>query len=224
MKKFRIALNIVIILIFLGALITSLTGPGNVSYLFGLAMGTSLLCGPFAATLYAIRTNSIAVLKLTKFANWIVLGIFALLAALMTTGTGGNIAILPLAAIVIGIAYSNILLIKSSMAEIDSQESSDARASYPPLLLAAADGNLEEVSRLLAEGAQVDSRGPAGETALILAARNNRLECVERLLSAGADKHAVTKKNSSAEAVARRFGHSEILALLGGWNNIGKPR
>jgi len=86
--------------------------------------------------------------------------------------------------------------------------------SHSPFLLAAAEGNLEEVTQHLASGADINQRGPAGDTALMLAARNNKLDCIKLLLTRGADASIRTPKKSSAEDVARRFGHSDVADLL----------
>lgn len=97
------------------------------------------------------------------------------------------------------------------------------RSKHAPFLLAAADGNIEEVTRQLSNGAVIDQRGPAGETALMLAARNNQIDCVKLLLTKGADPALRTPKNSSAEDVARRFGHKEIAELLAIQNGGSPP-
>lgn len=86
--------------------------------------------------------------------------------------------------------------------------------SHSPFLLASADGNLEEVTRHLASEVDIDQRGPAGDTALMLAARNNKIDCIKLLLARGADASIRTPKKSSAEDVARRFGHGEAAELL----------
>lgn len=86
--------------------------------------------------------------------------------------------------------------------------------SHSPFLLAAADGNVEEVTQHLASGVDIDQRGPVGDTALMLAARNNKIDCIKLLLARGADVSIRTPKKSSAEDVARRFGHGEVVEIL----------
>ena len=55
-----------------------------------------------------------------------------------------------------------------------------------PLMIAAQDGNIAEVERLLAAGADVNVNGIYG-TALMMACRSGYIETVELLISSGSD-------------------------------------
>lgn len=88
------------------------------------------------------------------------------------------------------------------------------RVKYPPLLLAAADGNVHQLKELLRLGANINERGPSAETALMLAARNGRADAVKFLLGNGADRTMSTAKGSTAGSLATRFNHSGIAQLL----------
>lgn len=83
-----------------------------------------------------------------------------------------------------------------------------------PLMLASAEGNDAEVSRLIHEGADVNGCGKSGETALMLAAKNDRRSTARLLLKSGADAHAKTLKGNTARDIARqqkKFVMSDIL-------------
>ena len=60
----------------------------------------------------------------------------------------------------------------------------------PPLMRAAAYGNLDAVHRLLKRGVNVNEAGPLGFTALMVAAGRGHLDVAEALLAAGADPNA----------------------------------
>jgi hypothetical protein len=61
------------------------------------------------------------------------------------------------------------------------------RSGLTPLMLAARYGNIETLAVLLQAGAQVETRGPEGETALVHAVASGDRLRVEALLDAGAD-------------------------------------
>jgi len=67
---------------------------------------------------------------------------------------------------------------------IDYAKESFARS---PLCVAVASGNIQDVERLLAEGANPDEKALMGHLALIMATDSDRSLIAERLLSAGAD-------------------------------------
>jgi ankyrin repeat protein len=62
-----------------------------------------------------------------------------------------------------------------------------AKSGCTPLMVAAENGDLNRVRRLLKRRANVNATGPAGHTALILAANEGHVEVVKILLGAGAD-------------------------------------
>lgn len=67
--------------------------------------------------------------------------------------------------------------------------------SEPPLHRAAYKGDIEEMTRLLRGGADVNSRNAEGATPLHWAAFKGQLQAAEVLLQYGADVNALTKKN-----------------------------
>jgi plasmid stabilization system protein ParE len=82
------------------------------------------------------------------------------------------------------------------------------------LLEAASRGDLAGVERALSRGAQVDAKGPRGNTALNEAAQSGQTEIVKRLLEAGA--HVDNKGGSHMTPLmnAACHGHFEIVPLL----------
>jgi ankyrin repeat protein len=83
-----------------------------------------------------------------------------------------------------------------------------------PLMVAAAEGNDEEVGRLIAEGADVNACGKSGETALMMAAKNDRRATVRLLLQSGADVLAKTSKGNTARDIARQHKRLEVADIL----------
>jgi ankyrin repeat protein len=82
------------------------------------------------------------------------------------------------------------------------------------LRMAANSGRLEEVERLLGQGADINTRASNGMTPLILASWRGHTEVVELLLRKGADVNAKTKTGSTALKFATDRGHKKIIALL----------
>jgi uncharacterized protein len=83
------------------------------------------------------------------------------------------------------------------------------------LLKAALHGDLPEVKHLLAKGADVNEKGPEGQTALMMACATGKKEVVEVLLAKGADVNA----RSSDGHTALMFdglgnGNKEVVQLL----------
>ena len=79
------------------------------------------------------------------------------------------------------------------------------------LMLAAANGNLELVKRLMAHGAEVNL---TGWNPLIYAAWRGRTEVVKYLLDNGADIDAMSPNGISALMMAARGGHFDTVKLL----------
>ena len=67
----------------------------------------------------------------------------------------------------------------------------NAQRDCTALMLAAEDGNIDQVRALLRSGAKVNEAKGSGHTALMLAAGRDHLEIVQTLLKAGADPNAV---------------------------------
>ncbi|MEO9780790.1 MAG: ankyrin repeat domain-containing protein [Sedimentitalea sp.] len=86
-----------------------------------------------------------------------------------------------------------------------------AHAQPAELMLAARNGDTEEVSRLLETGAEPDPNGIA--TPLYFAAQGGHLEIAELLLESGADPNALSNWGTPLQIAARR-GHSEVATSL----------
>lgn len=98
------------------------------------------------------------------------------------------------------------------------QEDAAEPAQEPPLLRAAAAGNVEAVQKLLAEGADPNATGLGGETALMRASFFDRRAVVRALLAAGArvdQADADGRTALHAAALAGKAGMIELLAAAG---------
>ena len=82
------------------------------------------------------------------------------------------------------------------------------------LMTSAADGDLERVRELTSFGCEVNAKSPSGATALMYAVRNNQLAVAKFLVSAGADINTSSAKGSTALTIAKKFGHSDLVAYL----------
>ena len=82
------------------------------------------------------------------------------------------------------------------------------------LIIAAAEGNDDEIERLLSQGSDVNEAGKSGETALMLAAKNDKRSTVRLLLAKGANPNAVTIKGNTARDIAKKQGHGYVVDIL----------
>jgi ankyrin repeat protein len=90
-----------------------------------------------------------------------------------------------------------------------------AGCSSFPLLHASAEGDREQVVKLLDEGMDVNGRSPfVRTTPLILAAWNNHIDTVRLLLDRKADVNAKDITGWTALHAAAFGGHTEIMQLL----------
>jgi ankyrin repeat protein len=87
----------------------------------------------------------------------------------------------------------------------------------PPggLLYNAADyNNVAAIRSLLAAGADVDARGPFGDTPLSRAASNGHEKSVRLLIKAGADVNAKSSEGYTPLILAARYGRTAVVRLL----------
>ena len=90
-----------------------------------------------------------------------------------------------------------------------------ANNHYPPLHLAAMNGNIAEIKRLIDDGADVNAKTEYGQTPLHFAAVNGHTETALALIKAGADINAKQKDGWTPLHFAARQGHTETaLALI----------
>ena len=91
------------------------------------------------------------------------------------------------------------------------------------LISAASNGNSHEVSRLLAQGADPNSRNSDGYTPLMLASINGHFEVVKTLLKSGADKSIKSRLGWTALDFAREYNHPNIATLLNTQSGVSPP-
>lgn len=89
-----------------------------------------------------------------------------------------------------------------------------ASAADGELLAAAAAGRAADVSRLIAAGADLDSRDPQGQTPLLLAVAGNHVAIAKALLAAGADLNAQAANRDTPWLLAGASGRAEIIAAM----------
>ena len=87
-------------------------------------------------------------------------------------------------------------VLRTKKVDINSKENE----GYTALMLAAENGNVESLVKLITCNARLDCYQVfrCKQTALMLAVANNRFECVVELLRAGADPHVVDSKGKTA--------------------------
>jgi ankyrin repeat protein len=82
------------------------------------------------------------------------------------------------------------------------------------LVVAASDGDLSTVRRLLDQGVNVESRALDGLTPLKAAARKGRLDVVQLLTARGASINAGPNDDDTPLAVAAIYNHTDVAAFL----------
>ena len=112
-------------------------------------------------------------------------------------------------------AYGPTLAVFLALAGIFTPmaEAADADAGVR-LLQAAASGDLQEIRRLLAAGAPIDTRDGQGHTALLLAVDANHVRIAKALLDAGASVNAQAENLDTPWLLAGARGRIEIIAML----------
>lgn len=80
-------------------------------------------------------------------------------------------------------------------------------------------GHLENVRRLLQQGADVNGRNAMGDTPLIAAARTEQADMVRLLLEFGADRAATCFIwGKTASQRAHELGHEAVIAAFAEWD------
>jgi ankyrin repeat protein len=98
--------------------------------------------------------------------------------------------------------------------EVVKEKANDSGNKNMALRVAATNGRLEDVERLLDEGADINASADNGMTPLILASWMGHIKVVELLLSQGADVSARTKQGSTALSLAIEKNHQQVIELL----------
>lgn len=75
-------------------------------------------------------------------------------------------------------------------------------------------GDINSLTAAIRDGANINEKNTAGNTALIEAAGNGHVDIVKMLIDKGANVHIENNNGVSALSVATNMGHSEIVNLL----------
>jgi ankyrin repeat protein len=94
------------------------------------------------------------------------------------------------------------------------RDKTEPEVSEPELVVAAEQGDLKRLDRLLSSSKSPDVRDSCRWTPLMKAANNGHLEAVRRLLLTGADVNLTDKGGYSALHLAAANNHLEIVRLL----------
>jgi ankyrin repeat protein len=89
-----------------------------------------------------------------------------------------------------------------------------AGAATADLLSAASSGNLAEVGRLIASGADLEQRDGQGQTPLLRAVAGNHVAVAKALLAAGASLNAQAANQDTPWLLAGASGRTEIIAAM----------
>jgi ankyrin repeat protein len=106
------------------------------------------------------------------------------------------------------LAAAGTLAAETAIARVADPESREQA-----LIAAAERGVMDDVRRLLGEGAQVDGRDSRGRTALLIATIHNRVEVARALIAAGADVNAKDTQSDSPFLYAGAEGRLDILRM-----------
>ncbi|WP_321472597.1 ankyrin repeat domain-containing protein [uncultured Paludibaculum sp.] len=134
-----------------------------------------------------------------------------------------------LSAAVTALALSFVLLVSiaplRAVAQVAADDREDGVTSADRALFEAAErGDVGEVERLIAGGANVNARLEGDGSPLIAAARNGHDSAVEALLNRGADANLGVQGDGSPLIVAARRGHlSTVQLLLDRGADVRKP-
>lgn len=106
-----------------------------------------------------------------------------------------------------------LLTLSALLGALPMSVHAQASAATPPLVAAAARGDLPAVSKLLAEGAPVNATDERGRTALMAATHADRPDIVQALLQAGADVNIRDARSDNPFLYAGAQGQLAILRL-----------
>lgn len=84
----------------------------------------------------------------------------------------------------------------------------------PPMIWAAMAGSADCIQLLLDAGADVDTRGPLGETPMMWAVTKGRRDCMALLLAAGADVNACDNSGMTVAMWAAHCGANKDASLI----------
>src|SRR5829696_8162858 len=99
------------------------------------------------------------------------------------------------------------------MSAIAKQQATSEAAQWKLWSVAETD-DVDELARILPQGAHVNARNKYGMTALMRAAYHGHVRMVRALLEHGADPNLTRNDKFTALALAAFFGHTEIVRIL----------
>ena len=144
----------------------------------------------------------------------------ALLDATQTRGRAGfaraTLVAVGAAAVLLTLAPVRMVAVSSDVAEASDAQERRVRGSRldRALVEAAEAGDVEDVSSLLASGANLNAAVDGDGSPLIAAARQGHLSLVTMLLDRGADPNLAVPGDGNALIMAAREGHVDIVTLL----------
>lgn len=94
------------------------------------------------------------------------------------------------------------------------KKTSDNAKNPTALMIAAQNGDLAELKRLLKSGAKIDETDADGKTALFYAILNDEIFAVQTLIAAKANVNHVAKGKATPLMTAARFGRDQMIPLL----------
>ncbi len=117
-------------------------------------------------------------------------------------------------AIALGLSLTN-LNATSTVANFNSLESVQPKASVSPFCMSIVKGDIETVKKLIELGADVNQKSN-GMTPAMYAARFNKVEILKLLVEKGADLNVKSTKGYKAEKYAELSNAKEATAYLEG--------
>ncbi|MEY8752682.1 M48 family metallopeptidase [Alkalicoccobacillus gibsonii] len=149
----------------------------------------------------------------TENASKVVVGIIILIAAGIVAYIGLIISLV-FGGVVFGTLLSEFETEWSELTEYEEYEDGFYDYDTTELSIAVMDGNLDEVNRLIADGADLDEQDYYGETALAQATYNADVEMLEVLLEAGADPNITDEYGTTPLINTLYYRDYESAAIL----------